>query len=224
VALSPEDRTEIAALMDARLKLTRHENDDHLDRALLVQKLKPSATDGDMLYTSSGSTVWAAASAHNHDSRYHAYHVVDTAVGRSAGAGTTTVYCTRDGVVNFAATAGSDRAMFYINVPDLAPGSGGTSFTVKLRAWVLTEADPTDSNVTVSLFQITSIGATGTLSGTSTIGSATVSSVNAATTMYTGESTTLTINTSGWYAVGFLHSTAPATTLTYGYSLLARAT
>jgi hypothetical protein len=58
MALSPEDRTEIAALVDARLKLTRHENDDHLDRALLVAKLKPSATNNDALYTSSGSSVW----------------------------------------------------------------------------------------------------------------------------------------------------------------------
>lgn len=150
-----------------------------------------------------------------------AYRSIDTNVGRGAGAGTSIVYLPRDRTVVFFSAAGSAGALFYINVPDHATTTT-PSFKAKLRAWVLTEADPTDSNVTVTLFRATSIGATGTLSGSSTIGTATVSGVNAATSLYTGESSDLTISTSGWYFVGFQHSSTPGTTLTYGYTLLAK--
>jgi hypothetical protein len=149
------------------------------------------------------------------------YRQIDTAVGRGSGMGTSSVYAPRDGTVVFAATAGSARSLFYINIPDHATAAT-PSFKAKLRAWVLTEADPTDSTVTATLYRATSIGATGTLSGTSSIGTASVTGVNAATTMYTGESSELTISTSGWYMVGFAHNVNPATTLSYGYSVLAK--
>lgn len=44
--------------VNARLKSTRHENSDHLERALLVSKLKPSTTDGYVVGTSGTNTEW----------------------------------------------------------------------------------------------------------------------------------------------------------------------
>lgn len=50
--------------LDSRLKSSRHENADHLDRALLVSKLKPSTTSGDSIRTGiDGTAEWAPASA-----------------------------------------------------------------------------------------------------------------------------------------------------------------
>lgn len=46
--------------LDERLKPTRHENADHLDRALLARKIKPSTTDADVLYTDAGDAKWGA--------------------------------------------------------------------------------------------------------------------------------------------------------------------
>jgi hypothetical protein len=128
---------------------------------------------------------------------------------------------TRAATLSQAGTAGSVRSLFYIKVSDHATNSA-PSFKAKLRAWVITEADPADSTVTATLYRSTSLGATGTLSGTSSIGAASITGVNAATTSYTAESGELTINTDGWYMVGFAHSVNPGTTLTYGYELLAK--
>ena len=44
--------------LDTRLKGTRHENSDHLERALNVSKLKPSTVDLRYLRTISGDVVW----------------------------------------------------------------------------------------------------------------------------------------------------------------------
>ncbi len=49
----------VADYVTARLKTTRHENSDHLDKALPVIKLKPSTLAGDVLTTdSTGKAAW----------------------------------------------------------------------------------------------------------------------------------------------------------------------
>lgn len=45
MTLTGNDENRIRAIIDDRLKSTRHENDDHLDKALLVQKLKAGAAN-----------------------------------------------------------------------------------------------------------------------------------------------------------------------------------
>jgi hypothetical protein len=114
-AFTDDQIREIERLLNARLRPTKHENHDHLDRALLVQKLKPSATDGDLVYTSGGSVVWAAASAHNHDSRYWGsgnFKIGAFAVSAGAGVKAYTGVGFRPALVTFDITYQDDAHMF----------------------------------------------------------------------------------------------------------------
>jgi hypothetical protein len=58
-----EQERRIAELMNARLKTTRHENADHLERALNVSKLKPSGTADHVIVSDGATAAWAAVPA-----------------------------------------------------------------------------------------------------------------------------------------------------------------
>lgn len=77
MAFTSEQLRVIEGLLDSRLKSVRHTNADHLDRALLAQKLNPGDAAGRVLSSDGSDVSWAGASGLG----------VDELGGPAAGAG-----------------------------------------------------------------------------------------------------------------------------------------
>lgn len=194
--------------LDARLKSSRHESSDHLDRALIARKIKPS-TDGTSIRSDGGDAAWIGPE----------WKVLDQRVARQLIGVTANRFIAMDGGAMFAGSAaGATMAAIYINPSRLSDVSGNLGIKVKLQGWALTETDPTDSTLTVALCQVTGISA-GQITA---IGSDVVSasfSVTAANVGYEGVSDEADFSTSGFYTVRFQHSAAPSQTIVYGYTI-----
>lgn len=146
------------------------------------------------------------------------YRTIDVATARMNVNTTTGFYLNRTGTADLFSAAGVVRALMYIDPADA--GTGALAMKYKLRAWALTETNPTDSVLTVGLNLITSISG-GAITGGSSVVTTTLAP-NAANTMYQAETSETTVSTAGWYGVVFTHSVNPAQIITYGYRLEGR--
>jgi hypothetical protein len=149
------------------------------------------------------------------------YHMLDIATGRFVGTtiGTTGFVIRRMGDVVYGGTAGSVLAMFYLDPADMPDGS--LDLYVKLDAWAITETNPTDSTLTVTLNEVTGVSA-GTITGIGAAVCTATLSPNLANTSYQGESTDAVFPAASFYIVRFEHSVNPAQNMTYGYRVSAR--
>lgn len=200
--LSPDDIT-------ARLKGTRHENSDHLDRALLVSKLKPG--DARSVIASDGTdAVWKPSP----------YHVVAQGAARyGAGIGTTE-FVVWDGGVLYYTSAGSVGALFYLQPSDY----GASGMQVKLRAWCATEtAAPTASNLDAQIVRVTGVSGGAITTAAGVVATTPIAVTATANTLFEAASTDTTLNTAGWHAAWFEHNVDPAQSMSYGFTLLGRA-
>lgn len=177
----------------------------------------PNVADGSVKTADSGTVgkeVWRAPPL----------HLVHSIVRRNTFAGitgATNFFLTLTGLA-FGSTAGSTSAIFYLD-PDDVTKAGVLEFQVFLRAWVITETNPTDSTLTIALNQVTGVGAGGTIAS---IGADVVSCTmtpNAATTAYAAESSFAAVSSAGFYVVRFNHTVDPAQSMSYAYSVHARA-
>jgi len=124
-----EDR--VLSIMDSRLKPSRHENDDHLDKALLVQKLKPGSA-GQVIGSSDGkNAIWSSLAGLGLLTNT-ALTGVPTAPTAAAGTNTTQVATTAYGMLM---AAESVAAMY--------PGQEGV-VTTNSTPWI-NKTDGTDT-------------------------------------------------------------------------------
>ncbi len=148
------------------------------------------------------------------------YHTIDIATARyPAGIGTTGFFLCRDGTVLYGSTSGVSKAAFYLDPADMPDGS--LDLYVKLDAWAITEANPADSTLTVTLNQVTGVNIGTITSVGSAVCTATLAP-NAANTGYQGESIDAAFPAAALYVIRFAHSVDPGQSMTYGYRLQAR--
>lgn len=90
MSLTPEQRSEVLAMMDARLKPSRHENDDHLNSGLLPGKINPANANGTDPVTGQYLQVDSTGVASWNSARFCKVYNLDANIINPLGAATAT--------------------------------------------------------------------------------------------------------------------------------------
>lgn len=163
------------------------------------------------LLTSDGTdAVWQSAP----------FQVVSKGTARYGGGIGTTSFVVWHGGLLYYTSVGSVNAAFWINPADWGPNG----VQLRLRAWCITEAAPTASNLDVSVVSVDATSGGTITAATSIIAAASMGVTATANTRFSAVSSPdVTLSTAGLYVPWFTHNVDPAQAVTYGYTLLGRA-